>query len=163
MSEVLLLLGGNQGDKHKIFSETLKLINEKIGPVTSTSSIYETEPWGFVSDLFWNQALVVQTLMEPEDLLDCVLEIEYILGRKRINPEYEARPIDIDIMFYNNLMFSSPRLTIPHPLIPERKFVLVPLAEIAAERVHPTTDLTILEMLRICPDQLKVSRIKERS
>src|SRR3989339_198388 len=102
MSEVLLLLGGNQGDKHKIFSETLKLIREKIGTVTIISSIYETEPWGFVSDLFWNQALIVETLLEPEDLLDCVLDIENILGRKRINPEYEARPIDIDIMFYNN-------------------------------------------------------------
>ena len=160
MSEVLLLLGGNQGNKHKIFSETLKLIRERVGTVTLISSIYETEPWGFVSDLFWNQALMVETLLQPEDLLDCVLDIENILGRKRISPLYEARPIDIDIMLYDDLLVSSPRLTIPHPLIAERKFVLVPLAEIVPDKIHPLTGLTILEMLRICPDQLKVGRVR---
>jgi len=160
MSEVILLLGGNQGDKHKIFSETIKLISEKIGTIKVLSSVYETEPWGFVSDLFWNQALIVKTLLEPDDILNCVFDIENRMGRKRITKNFEARPIDIDLMFYDDLQIDSQRLTIPHPLIALRRFMLVPLAEIAPEKIHPITGLTINQMLRICPDKLNVIRIE---
>lgn len=159
MSEVFILLGGNQGDKHKIFSETIKLIGEKIGTVTLLSSIYETEPWGFVSDLFWNQALIVESSLLPDDVLKCALEIENIMGRKRISENYEARPIDIDLMFYDELQIDTPKLTIPHPLISQRRFMLVPLDEIAPEKNHPLTKMTIREMLQICPDKLKVTRL----
>lgn len=160
MSEVILLLGGNQGDKHKIFSETIKLISEKIGTIKVLSSVYETEPWGFVSDLFWNQALIVKTLLEPDDILNCVFDIENGMGRKRITKNFEARPIDIDLMFYDDLQIDSRQLTIPHPLIALRRFMLVPLAEIAPEKIHPITGLTINQMLRICPDKLNVIRIE---
>jgi 2-amino-4-hydroxy-6-hydroxymethyldihydropteridine diphosphokinase len=161
MSEVSILLGGNQGDKHKIFSETIKLIGKRVGQIKILSSVYETEPWGFVSDLFWNQALIVETKLPPEEILTIVLQIENKMGRKRLSKNYEARPIDIDLMFYDDLQIDSPRLTIPHPLIAQRRFMLVPLAEIAPEKVHPVMRLTIKEMLRICPDKLKVTRIGE--
>ncbi len=159
MSEVLLLLGGNVGNKHKIFSESLELIRKQVGPIVSVSSIYETEPWGFVSDLFWNQAIQVETQMKPEPLLNALLQIENAMGRKRISEEYEARPIDIDIMFYDDLIINTDRLTIPHPLIGLRQFVLTPLNEIIPEKIHPVTGLKISEMLRTCPDTLKVLRI----
>ena len=159
MSEVFILLGGNEGNKHKIFSETIKLIGETIGKVKVTSSVYETEPWGFVSDLFWNQALIVESSLLPEDVLMCAFEIENKMGRKRISENYEARPIDIDLMFYDDLQINTQHLTIPHPLIAQRRFMLIPLAEIAPERIHPVTKLTIRDMLQICPDHLKVTRL----
>jgi 2-amino-4-hydroxy-6-hydroxymethyldihydropteridine diphosphokinase len=160
MSEVFILLGGNQGNKHKIFSETKKLIGEKIGRVILSSSLYETEPWGFVSDLFWNQALIVESRLLPEEVLMCAFEIENKMGRKRISENYEARPIDIDLMFYDDLQIDTPQLTIPHLLIAQRRFMLVPLVEIAPEKVHPVTKMTISEMLQICPDQLIVTRLE---
>jgi 2-amino-4-hydroxy-6-hydroxymethyldihydropteridine diphosphokinase len=161
MSEVSILLGGNEGDKHKIFSETIKLISEKIGQIKFLSSVYETEPWGFVSDLFWNQALILTSALPPEEILTYALDIENKMGRKRISDNYEARPIDIDIMLYDDLQINTPRLTIPHSLMAQRRFMLVPLAEIAPEKIHPVTGLTIKEMLQVCPDKLKVSRIEE--
>jgi len=160
MSEVLLLLGGNLGNKHEIFCKSTKMIEEQIGSIISASSIYETEPWGFVSDLFWNQALQVITAIEPEELLDALLSIENAMGRKRISEDYEARPIDIDILLYNDSIINTTRLTIPHPLIGQRKFVLVPLNEIVPDKIHPVTGLTIHEMLQICPDNLKVNPVK---
>lgn len=162
MSEVLLLLGGNIGDKHKIFYETRNMISDRVGPIQSASSIYESEPWGFVSDLFWNQALIVTTSMEPEELLDALLRIENEMGRQRISEQYEARPIDIDIMFYDDSIINTSRLTIPHPLIAQRNFVLIPLNEIIPERIHPVNSLSIHEMLQICPDTLKVIPIENK-
>ncbi len=160
MSEVSILLGGNEGDKHKIFFETRKLINEKIGNIEILSSLYETEPWGFVSDLFWNQALILNSKLSPDDILTFALEIENIMGRQRLSDSYEARPIDIDILLYDDLQINSARLTIPHPLMAQRRFMLVPLAEIAPDKIHPVTGLSIKEMLQICPDNLKVIRIE---
>jgi 2-amino-4-hydroxy-6-hydroxymethyldihydropteridine diphosphokinase len=159
MSEVSILLGGNQGDKHKIFSATRKLIGEMIGEIKVLSSVYESEPWGFVSDLFWNQALILESVLPPDEILTYALEIENLMGRKRLSDSYESRPIDIDLMLYDNLRINSPRLTIPHPLMAQRRFMLVPLAEIAPEKIHPVTGLTIKEMLQICPDKLKVISI----
>jgi 2-amino-4-hydroxy-6-hydroxymethyldihydropteridine diphosphokinase len=160
MSEVLLLLGGNMGNKSEIFCETRKMITSRVGPIILSSSIYETEPWGFVSGLFWNQALQVSTLMDPIELLDSLQSIENLMGRTRTSQGYEARPIDIDILFYDNLVINTPRLIIPHPLIADRKFVLVPLAEIIPNHIHPLTSLSIHQMLQICPDNLKVIRVE---
>jgi len=159
MSEVFILLGGNEGDKHKIFSETIKLIGESIGKVVISSSFYETEPWGFVSDLFWNQALIVESLLSPDDVLKQALDIENRMGRKRISENYEARPIDIDLMFYDDLQIDTPHLTIPHRLMAQRRFILVPMAEIAPDKIHPVTGLTIKQMLKNCTDKLNVTRL----
>ena len=159
MAEVFILLGGNVGDKRKIFTETREMINDRIGKLTKSSSIYAREPWGFDSDLFWNQALLVETRLLPLEILDIALSIETALGRIKTSKYYEPRTMDIDLLFYDDLLFDTPRLTLPHPKIEERRFVLVPLNEIAPERRHPVTGLTISELLISCNDLLKVEKL----
>jgi len=156
MAEVYILLGGNLGDKSKIFEETRKQIGERIGPVTRLSSVYVTEPWGFKSDLFWNQALITETVLTPHEVLKQTQEIEINMGRTTKSTHYIARVIDIDLLFYEDLQLNSLDLTLPHPRIGVRKFVLIPLNEIAPGKRHPYSGLTIKEMLQICPDELNV-------
>lgn len=160
MHLVFFILGGNLGDKPKIFSETISLIVKRIGEVVAISSAYETEPWGFESELFRNQALIAETKLSPVEVLSAALEIENEMGRIRKTDRYESRPMDIDLLFYDDLCLETPELTLPHPRIAVRRFVLEPLAEIAPEKKHPVTGLTVNEMLNICPDKLKVRRIE---
>jgi len=159
MAEVYILLGGNVGDKSKIFKETKKLINDRIGLITKQSSVYATEPWGFVSDLFWNQAIIAETTLDPFEILQQSQAIEKSMGRIKLSDNYEARTMDIDLLFYDDLQVSTPNLAIPHPKMSERKFVLIPLNDIAPEKIHPGSGLTVHEMLLKCKDQLKVKRI----
>lgn len=159
MAEVYILLGGNVGDKSKIFKETRKLIDERIGLIIKLSSIYESEPWGFESDLFWNQAIIVETSLNPHDILHLTQSIEKKMGRTKISDHYESRIIDIDILFYNDLELNSSKLILPHPKMGERNFVLIPLTEIAPEKIHPVIRLKVKEMLQICRDRLKVEKI----
>jgi 2-amino-4-hydroxy-6-hydroxymethyldihydropteridine diphosphokinase len=159
MNEVFILLGGNLGDKSKIFEETRKLISERVGRVIKLSSVYVTESWGFKSHSFWNQVLIAETNLKPQEILQQTQDIEKIMGRSRISTHYEARTIDIDLLFYNDLVLNTVDLILPHPKIEERKFVLVPLNEIAPEKRNPLTDLKVSEMLNLCADQLKVERI----
>jgi len=159
MNEVFILLGGNLKDKSKIFEETRKLIGEGIGMVTKQSSVYVTEPWGFESELFWNQALIVMTTLNPYEILHQSQTIEKKMGRVKHTDQYEARVMDIDLIFYNDLILNTSDLTLPHPKIGDRKFVLIPLNEIAPEKCHPVTGLKVQEMLRLCSDQLNVDRI----
>lgn len=154
-----MLLGGNVGDKSKIFQQTKKLISERIGVITKESSVYATEPWGFESELFWNQAIATVTELDPYEILVQTQSIEKELGRISKSTIYEARIIDIDLLFYDDLVLEMPDLTIPHPKMGERKFVLIPLAEIASETRHPQTGLTVMEMLQQCDDLLRVERI----
>lgn len=159
MAEVFILLGGNVGDKHKIFEQTRKLIRDRIGLITKQSSIYATQSWGFESELFWNQALIVHTSYDPHQLLYLTQAIEAETGRIKRSVQYEARIIDIDLLFYDDLQLNTPDLIIPHPKIGERKFVLIPLNEIAPDKIHPVSGLNIQELLLICPDNLEVNRL----
>ena len=159
MNEVFLLLGGNLGDKLKIFEETQKLIGERVGIIIKQSSVYITEPWGFKSDLFWNQAIIVETVLSPHEILQQTQDIEFMLGRIRKSAYYEARTIDIDLLFYNDLELNTSDLTLPHPKIGVRKFVLIPLNEIAPDKRHPVSGLKLHEMLKLCTDQHSVERI----
>ena len=159
MNEVFILLGGNLGDKSKIFEETKKLIGERVGLVTKQSSVYVTEPWGFDSELFWNQAIIVETTLNPHEILHQTQTIERSMGRANKSTHYEARTMDIDLLFYNDLKLNTSDLVLPHPKIAERKFVLIPLNEIAPEKCHPVSGLKVEEMLRLCSDPLKVERI----
>jgi len=159
MNEVYILLGGNLGDKSKIFEETRKLIGERVGLVIKQSSVYATEPWGFESELFWNQVIIVETALNPNEILHQTQAIEITFGRTRKSAHYEARAIDIDLLFYNDLELNTSDLILPHPKIGERKFVLIPLNEIAPDKRHPVTGLKVQEMLKLCPDQLSVERI----
>ena len=159
MNEVFILLGGNLGDKSKIFEETKKLIGERVGLVIKQSSVYVTEPWGFDSEQFWNQAIIVETTLNPHEILQQTQTIEKNMGRTNKSTHYEARTMDIDLLFYNDLKLNTSYLTLPHPKIGERKFVLIPLNEIAPGKRHPVSGLKVEEMLRLCADPLNVERI----
>ena len=165
MAEVFILLGGNVGDKAKIFEQTRKLIGERIGLITKMSSVYATESWGFESGLFWNQVIILQSNLNPVEILNMTQGIESGMGRpeKSANSNnsggYQDRTMDIDLLFYDNLQIDTPELTIPHPKIGVRKFVLVPLNEIAPDKYHPVSGVNVEELLRLCTDHLMVERI----
>ena len=149
MAKVFLGLGTNLGDKRNNLLTAVNHIEEKIGKVTSLSSFYETEPWGFKSDnSFLNAALCVETPLEPVAILHIIKEIEVEMGRtqKSVNKIYADRPIDIAILLYDDMIIKSEELTIPHPLITERDFVMKPLVEIAGDTVHPLLGKKLLEI-----------------
>jgi len=162
MSRLFLLLGGNIGNKSAIFKEAQKKLQEKLGKIVNKSSIYETEPWGFkAKDNFWNQALIIETVLSPKEVLKITKETETELGRIRGEKRYTSRTIDIDILFYGNLIINEPNLEIPHPRMINRRFVLVPLSEITSDIIHPVFKKTIKELLEECTDTLEVNKIKD--
>jgi len=164
MTMLYLLLGGNIGDKERIFSEALAILNNRVGEIQLQSAVYETEPWGFESpDLFWNQAIEISTSLSPEEVLAQTQMIEQELGRIRKENQYSSRVIDIDILFYGDQIINRENLIIPHPRIQERKFALVPLNEIAPELIHPVFHKSIRQLLEESTDSLKVSPIPNPS
>jgi 2-amino-4-hydroxy-6-hydroxymethyldihydropteridine diphosphokinase len=139
-------LGSNLGDKRNNIIHALSLLQEKTD-IRSISSLYETEPWGFKKQpIFLNAACEARTDLDALDLLDYLKSIETRLGRTE-SFAYGPRVLDIDILFYGNTVFNTSKLTIPHPSVSERKFVLVPLAEIAPNLLHPISNKTISELL----------------
>ena len=157
MARVILLTGGNLGDVKRTLQTAQQLINSRIGAVLHCSHRYESEPWGFAgAPKFFNQALEVSTDLSPLEVLDAVQRIESELGRNRAaetlekartGAPYGSRPIDIDILFYDDEIIDTERLTVPHPRLAEREFVLVPLCEIVRSRKHSVTGLSVGEML----------------
>ena len=133
MHRLFLGLGSNLGNREELLHRALALISTRIGPVVRTSSFIETEPMGFQSpNTFLNAACLVETTLTPMQCLDETQQIERLLGRtqKSSNGIYHDRPIDIDILLYDDLEIRSERLTIPHPRMQERPFVMIPLKEI---------------------------------
>lgn len=157
MNKVYLLLGGNLGNKKANLLMACDYILASIGSIVKQSSIYETAPWGFNHDSsFLNQVLLVETDKQPHELLDELLSIEKLMGRTRENESYSARTIDLDILFFNEEVINTKNLTIPHPRIHERNFVLMPLNEIAKEYVHPVFKEKVNTLLKDCSDKLSV-------
>ena len=153
MNRVVLLIGGNQGDRALLIDQATELIRERIGSVVALSGIYETEPWGEFDDVrpqsFFNRGLVVETTLSPWQVLRTALAIEKDLGRQRphLSPrKYHSRPMDIDLIFYDDLVVDTPELTLPHPRMHFRRFVLEPLAEIIPDYRHPVTGKTIRQL-----------------
>jgi 2-amino-4-hydroxy-6-hydroxymethyldihydropteridine diphosphokinase len=157
-----LLLGCNLGNKKKQIYEALDLIPEMIGEVTKRSSFYETEPWGFSSEEFFlNIAMQTLTSLSPEEVMRKIDEIEKRFGRERSDSGYSSRTMDIDILFYDDLVLDQDILKIPHPLLQDRRFVLVPLDEIAHDLIHPVSRKTVGELLLECKDTKEVKKFKE--
>ncbi|WP_185861285.1 2-amino-4-hydroxy-6-hydroxymethyldihydropteridine diphosphokinase [Blattabacterium cuenoti] len=163
--DVFLLQGSNKENKKIYLDKSLILISKKIGEVIKTSSIFESEAWNMKnSPVFYNRVLHIKTNYSPIDILKKILKIEFIIGRKKNffekkKKEYQNREIDIDILFYDDIIIHSSILTIPHPLLHLRRFVLEPMCEIDQNKNHPIFHLTILEMLGLCIDKLHVKKI----
>ncbi|MFI3289354.1 MAG: 2-amino-4-hydroxy-6-hydroxymethyldihydropteridine diphosphokinase [Rikenellaceae bacterium] len=158
MERVILLLGGNIGDVELRMKRAVEMIEERVGVVTKRSAMVKSEPWGFkeVVAPFTNQAIEVETLLTPEELLDVTQKIERESGRDREEEreekvrrgeKYASRKIDIDIIFYGDITYKSERLELPHPLMQERDFVLSPIVQIAPEWIHPTLKRGCKELL----------------
>ena len=160
MKRVFLGLGTNLGDREKNLEQALDKIAEVIGIIVSRSSVYETEPWGFQSsDQFLNMVIGVDTNLKPSGLLGRLLMIESLLGRLRDGKQYSSRIIDIDILLYGRQKVDTLSLKIPHPRMHERKFVLIPLCEIAPRTVHPVFGKTMTKLLKECEDAGKIKKL----
>lgn len=154
----ILLTGSNAPDRESILRLTASLLAERVGPVVACSQIYSSAAWGFHSDEpFANQALMVSTDFSPEQLLDEALSVEQIVGRDRTEEQrqksltgerYASRVVDVDILLCDQMVISTDRLQVPHPLLHEREFALEPLCEIAAEWLHPLLHSTIEDIYK---------------
>jgi len=161
MRTAYLLIGGNLGNRKENLSKAVSLINEQCGSLTRSSSIYETEAWGNTDQpSFLNQALEISTSLSAQQLMRKVLRIEEEMGRVR-KEKLGPRIIDIDILLFENQIHDLRFLKIPHPEMQNRRFVLVPLAEINSTLQHPVLKKTIAELLEECPDNLEVKKIAE--
>ena len=162
MNVAYLCLGGNIGDREKALQLALLKISETVGSITAQSNIYETEAWGVENQqAYLNQCIAINTNFKPLELIDILLEIEKGLGRERgISETYLPRTIDIDILFYNQEIIEQSKLLVPHPRLHLRKFVLIPLQEIASNYLHPLLNKTIFNLLSECEDTSDVKLYK---
>ncbi|SMG07143.1 2-amino-4-hydroxy-6-hydroxymethyldihydropteridinediphosphokinase [Sphingobacterium psychroaquaticum] len=157
MNKVILLLGANLGEPLLQLSSACVEISRRVGVIANKSNIYESEAWGVTDQpRFLNQALCIETELTPLEVLNEIQAIEILLGRLRLT-KWGARTIDIDILYFNDLVYEDQRLIIPHPLLQERRFVLVPLNEIASEYIHPVLKTSNHDLLLSCIDPLKVN------
>ena len=149
MAIAYLALGTNIGNKRRNMITAAALLAERVGDVLALSGFYETEPWGFQSEnTFLNAALQLDTSLSPLELLKATQEIEIEMGRtQKSNGANHDRIIDIDILLYDNLVLQTPELTLPHPLMHERLFVMEPLAEIAPNVIHPVFKKPVISLL----------------
>ncbi|WP_288735943.1 2-amino-4-hydroxy-6-hydroxymethyldihydropteridine diphosphokinase [uncultured Parabacteroides sp.] len=149
MAIAYLALGTNIGNKRRNMITAAVLLAERVGDVLALSGFYETEPWGFQSEnTFLNAALQLDTSLSPLELLKATQEIEIEMGRtQKSNGAYHDRIIDIDILLYEDLVLQTPELTLPHPLMHERLFVMEPLAEIAPNVIHPVFKKPVISLL----------------
>lgn len=156
---IFILTGSNLGDQKGHLNYARQEISRKAGEIITVSSIYQTEAWGNSNQpAFYNQVLEIQSRLTPQKLLSTILEIEKAAGRVR-HEKWGPRILDIDILFFGDVIVSTDALTIPHPHIAKRRFTLMPLAEIAPHFINPVSGLTVEQMLQQCADQLAVEKI----
>lgn len=157
-----LSLGTNQGNKLKNLQDAIQLIAEKVGIVQQVASVYKTASWGFDSDDFYNTCIKVSTYLPPDTLISTLLSIEQELGRIRKEENgYSDRSIDIDVLLFDDEIIFSKNLIVPHPKMLERKFVLIPLVEIARNIMHPIKKKHLFICLENCDDSLEIEKTDE--
>ena len=161
MNTAFLLTGGNLGDRKETLAQAKDLIAEQCGGVVATSSLYETAAWGNADQpAFLNQALQLETTLTARQLMRRLLKMEKLMGRIR-KEKYGPRIIDIDILLFNNEVHNYPLLKLPHPEMQNRRFALLPLAEIAPTIVHPVLKKTTKQLLKECKDELEVKKMTD--
>lgn len=160
--QVILSLGSNQGNRLKNIELCLELIHQEIGTIIKVSNLYETPSWGFESEAFYNCALVLHTYKTPVQILEECLTVEKKLGRIRNeNAGYQSRIIDIDLIAFDSEIINVEHLQIPHPLMQNRKFVLLPFQDLNLDWVHPMLKKTIPELIQITPDDSVCEVVEE--
>ena len=156
---IYILLGSNQGDKRNNIFRAVELIQQNVGNILNKSSQYKTAAWGKEDQPdFLNMVIEIESNLKPSELLKVLLNIENKIGRIR-KEKWEARIIDIDILYYDQITVDKPKLKIPHPEIQNRRFTLVPLVEISADFIHPILNKSNFLLLNECFDDLQVIKI----
>ena len=159
--QLYISLGSNMGDKFAHLQQAVDAVFEEIGTIEKMGPVYETASWGFEADSFLNTVLLVQTSLNIETVLEKILSIEKKLGRNRKQSNaYESRIIDIDILFFDDKVYSSKELQVPHPHLQDRRFVLQPLNDIAPDFLHPSLKKTSLQLLQECTDETSIQKIQ---
>lgn len=161
MFRVFLGLGSNLGHKQAHLRTGLQKLSEQAGLLKKVSGLYETEPWGVENqDSYYNLVAEMETPLQPLRLLEVIRQVELECGRER-KERWGSRTLDIDLLFFEDYHFTLPELTVPHPRLTERNFVLYPLAEIAGGFVHPANALTLAELKERSPDTGWINRIAD--
>ena len=161
-NQIALSLGSNQGNRLENIQLAINSIHNQVGTVVKVSKLYETPSWGFESDLFYNCAILIHTSKSAPKVLVKILKIEKDLGRKRTQTkEYESRIIDIDIISCNEEIIESENLTVPHVLLQDRLFVLLPINDLKTNWKHPVFNKTIKELIAVCPDKSICKMVSE--
>lgn len=164
MSKVFLSIGGNLGDRKKNLKATQSAVALKAGEIKLFSPIYESEAWGFKHEKkFYNQVIMVETGLDPDLLMTNIIAIENLLGKdenkkNNDNQQYSARSVDIDILLFDDKIINKENLSIPHPHLPKRLFVLKPLNDIAPDLIHPLEKKNISVLLDECKDKGKIEK-----
>lgn len=157
MQRACFLLGSNLGNRLGLISKALDRLRQDVGGNCKISGVYSTAPWGTHSpEEYLNVAISLDTQYSPEETMQIALQIERELGRIRTGVLNEPRPIDIDLVLFGDLILETEVVTVPHPRMHLRKFVLLPLSEIEPQMVNPVFKMTVAEMLAECPDTLPV-------
>ena len=155
-------LGSNTGHRFNYLQSAVDAIHYEVGSVLAISNCYETPAMGFEGEAFLNACLEVRSNLSAELLLSKLLQIEEKYGRKRYEDgQYRARTLDLDILFFGDQSIETELLSVPHPRLPARLFVLQPLADINAEFIHPTSKKTIAQLLEVCPNNSPISKLKK--
>lgn len=159
MNKIYILLGSNLENPKKQLSAARSFIKKDIGKIIRTSSLYQTAAWGNTEQPdFLNQVIIVESKFNSAETIDKILEIEIKMGRIRTTKN-APRLIDIDILFFNKEIIDKSKLTVPHPQIQNRRFVLIPLNELSPNYTHPVLQKNIHTLLLHCTDELNVKKI----
>ncbi len=162
MTEVYILLGSNLEDPDKQLATAIQRIKEQVGPISRQSALYWSAPWGKEDQpAFLNQVILLQTNYTADELLRILLHIEQQMGRQRL-VKWGSRIIDLDILYYGNDIITHASLKIPHPEIANRRFVLIPLNELAPDFIHPVLNVSNETLLQRCVDVLEVKKVSDK-